>query len=72
MTCIQIERGFICVSPSFRLPLADGRRIFMSWHNYCGPTFYYDKAETREIEDWWGDKLLCDAFDWFLKRGRKT
>lgn len=72
MTCIRIERGFICGSPSYRLPLVDGRRVFMSWHRYCGPMFFLDRYENREIVDWYEDKLICDALNWFLDRGQKA
>ncbi len=72
MTCIQIEHWWVCGSPFYRLPLADGRRVFMSWHNYCGPTFYHDRDERREIEEWYEDKQICDALGWFVSRGRKA
>ncbi len=48
MTCIRIHGGIMCVSPSFRLPLADGTRVYMAWNHYCGPIFYRDRAEAAE------------------------
>ena len=72
MTCVRIGHGYLCSSLSYRLPLADGRRVFMGWHHYCGPIFFHDKAENREIEDWHEDQLICDALDWFLNRGKKA
>lgn len=69
MTCIKIEHGYVCVSPFFRLPLADGTRVFMSWHNYLGPMFFRDRDERREIEDWYDNPLICDALEWFTGRG---
>lgn len=64
--------GFICFSPFYRLRLSDGRYVFMAWHNYCGPTFYHDRAEKREIENWWEDEEICTALDWFQERGNKA
>lgn len=72
MTCIRIPGGVVCVSPFFRLPLADGRRIFMGWHSYCGPTFYRDRDEQREIIEWWNDPLICAALEWFIGRGHRA
>ena len=77
MGCIYFEssnsRGFICgFNPVYRLPLADGRRVFMEWHRYCGPTLYRDRNMQREIEDWFEDEQICDAVHWFQKRGNKA
>ncbi|KGF65595.1 hypothetical protein [Pseudomonas lutea] len=72
MACMRIEHGFVCGSPFFRLPLADGTRVYMSWHSYLGPLFFRDKHERREIEDWYESPLICDALDWFCKRGNRA
>lgn len=72
MTCVRIEHGFICHSPFYRLRLADGTCVFMSWHNYLGPVFFRDKGERREIEDWYDNPLIVDQLDWFIERGRKA
>lgn len=69
MTCIRLDSGYVCISPSFRLPLADGTRVYMDWHSYCGPTLYRDRAEQRIIEDWYENPLICDAVNWFQARG---
>lgn len=50
----------------YRLRLNDGRYIFMTWHPYCGPTFFRDKYESRWIEDWYEDKQI------FVKRARSA
>lgn len=44
----------------YRLRLNDGRYIYMTWHPYCGPTFFLDKYESRWIEDWYEDKQISD------------
>lgn len=72
MTCVRIEHGFICRSPFFRLPLADGTRVFMSWHNYLGPMFFRDRDERREIEDWYDNPRIIEALDWFCARGHRA
>jgi len=72
MTCIRIPNGFVCRSPQFRLPLANGGRVFMEWHNYCGPHFTHDKAGDREVESWWENELIIDALTWFQKRGNRA
>ncbi len=72
MTCIRIHGGIMCVSPSFRLPLADGTRVYMAWNHYCGPIFYRDRAECREIDGWYENQLICAALDWFVKRGERA
>lgn len=61
--------ALVTYSLNYKLPLSDGTRIFMDWHHYCGPTFYYDKVGNREIKTWWENSLICDALDWFIKRG---
>lgn len=62
----------ITILPSYRLRLDDGTYVFMAWHWYCGPTFYRDKAERREIDDWHENPLICAALDWFINRGKKA
>lgn len=54
----------------WRLPLADGRRVFLEFHSFTGPYLYRDAACTREIEDWFEDPQLVAAVDWFVKRGK--
>lgn len=72
MTCRRIPGGFVCLVPTFRLRLLDGRYVYMTWNNYCGPLFSHDRDETRVIEDWHEDEMLCKAVDWFVKRGKKA
>ena len=73
MTCLRIPNGIVCVGkPSIRLRLLDGSYVFMEWHHYSGPIFFKDKANFREIENWYDYHLLVKAQDWFIKRGKKT
>jgi len=72
MTCITFSGAIICVIPTFKLRLADGRHVFMEWHNYLGPTFFLDRACVRQIENWYENHFICDALDWFCKRGHRA
>ena len=82
MTCIPILEqfggrkgrvvGFVCVSPFYRLRLEDGTCVFMEFHRYCGPTFYRDRATTRDIPEWYDNPLICKALDWFVARGHRA
>lgn len=72
MTCIRMSGAIICVSPSYRLRLADGRCVFMEWHSYLGPTIFRDRACNRHFEDWWDDMLICEAVNWFAQRGERA
>lgn len=75
MTCIPFKlgdtHGIICgFDPVYRFPLANGDRVYMAWHHYFGPAFYRDKLLTRFIDDWHENDQICDALDWFIKRGK--
>lgn len=73
MTCYNFGNAVICTSAGYyRLRLLDGRYIFMEWHNYLGPIFFKDRAGTIEVESWWEDELLCEACNWFHRRGCKA
>lgn len=77
MTCQYVNigntRAIICSNTGiYRLPLSDGTRVYMDWHDYLGPIFFKDKSCLREIEDWYENQLICDALDWFQKRGNKA
>lgn len=72
MSCTRLRGAIICHSPSYRLRLADGTCVFMSWHHFCGPVFYRDRAETREINDWYENPLIEAALDWFIERGQRA
>jgi len=72
MVCIQIEHGFICGPELYPLTLLDGRRVFMEWHNYLGPTFFKDRARNRIIDNWYSDHFINRSLEWFIKRGKKA
>lgn len=72
MTCHRIPGGIICMTPFYRLPLADGTRVYMEWHSFLGPMFFKDQACERPIDEWYSDPLICAALDWFTGRGHKA
>ena len=56
----------------WRLPLGTGGRVFMEWHHYFGPSFWRDRACTREIVTWYEDPEICAALEWFQGRGNRA
>lgn len=62
----------ISILPSFRLRLLDGAYVYMTWHSYCGPTFYKDKYLNRMIDEWYENPLMVRALDWFIARKYKA
>lgn len=74
MPCKIYQNMIVCnpTAGTYRLPLADGTMVYMDWHYWLGPIFYKDKNCLREIEDWYNNVLICDALDWFQKRGYKA
>jgi hypothetical protein len=75
VSCTRLRSGgFICqiTNGFYRLRLADGTCVFMSWHHYLGPVFFRDRDERREIQDWYDNKLICDQLDWFIERGKRA
>lgn len=71
MPCIRMPGRIICMPRTFRLPLADGRHVYLEAH-YLGPAFFRDRAGQREIEDWYDDPLIVQACDWFYGRGERA
>ena len=72
MATVLFGNAIVTISPFYRLRLADGRYVFMSWHHYCGPTFYLDNDGCREIDNWYEDSQICKALEWFQSRGNKA
>lgn len=67
---IIIEHGFVYGPPQYRLPLNDGRRVYMSWHSYCGP------LDEGQVVLQWPKNMSPDSFedfeDWIGLVLRKT
>lgn len=68
MPCFRIQDGIVSYQKSYRLCLEDETCVFMDWHWWCGPIFYRDKTSTRMIDDWYENKLIVNALDWFIGR----
>ena len=49
MACVRIESGFLCGSDDFVNLDQFGAKIWMSWHNYLGCTFYRSEAAIKPI-----------------------
>ena len=70
MTCLNFGTGILCYNPIYKLRLEDGRHVWMEWHSFFGPSFYRDRFFMREIQDWYDDPVICQALDWFIRRGK--
>jgi len=79
MTCISFGGknpndpvGFICVNEQHRFHVGN-RYIWMSWHNYTGPSFYtMEKCNEvyYEPKDE-NDQVWTEFYKWFEKRNQK-
>ncbi len=49
MTCHRIGNGIVCASPWGRLKLGN-RYVWVDFHEYCGPSFYWDAAMSKTYE----------------------
>lgn len=46
MTCVRYGNTIICSNPRGRLRLND-RYVWVDFHTYCGPAFFWDSAMTK-------------------------
>lgn len=69
MTCINVGHAIVCVSPWGRLHVGN-KYIMLDFHNYCGPTFYTDRAMENLYEPADEHDPVWDAFDIWLKKYR--
>lgn len=49
MTCINFGNAIVCVSPWGRLKLGN-RYVWVSFHEYCGPSFSWDSEGNKPYE----------------------
>lgn len=49
MTCLRMGNAIVCISPWGRLRLGN-RYVWVDFHEYCGPSFYWDSANTKPYE----------------------
>lgn len=71
--CVQCWGGFMTLTPLVRLRTPDGGYVYMEWQNYCGPTFYRDRAGVRELPMDDAEELIpiWDALEWWISRGKR-
>lgn len=50
MTCNRMEGGIICTSDTWGRLHVGNRYIWMDFHRYCGPSFFYDSDMTKIYE----------------------
>lgn len=46
MTCTRYGNAIICTNPWGRLKLGN-RYVWLDFHTYCGPSFFWDSAMTK-------------------------
>ena len=46
MPCITMETSIICMSPWGRMKLGN-RYVWVDFHEYCGPSFYWDSNMSK-------------------------
>jgi len=78
MTCTQfvilgkdgiVSNTIVCRNPIQKLRVSDGRHVWVEWPPYCGPIVWLDRHCTRDIFEWWDDKAIVVALEWFRSRG---
>ena len=72
MPCFQFDSGTtITLSNRYRIRVEkEGYRkyVYMEWMDYCGPTFYHDRACDRWYQDWYEDDDVNYAFVQFANK----
>lgn len=67
MTCIRISNWIICVNPRGRVRIGT-RYVWIDYHTYCGPSFWRDRAMTKEYEpNDEHDPIWQEFFKWLEK-----
>jgi hypothetical protein len=69
MTCINIGNAIICMSPWGRMKLGN-KYVWLEYHEYCGPTFYWDSNMTKLYDPVDENDPIWDLFDVWLKKYR--
>lgn len=67
MTCIRIQNGIICVNPWGRVRIGN-RYVWIDYHTYCGPSFWWNSAMTKEYEPKDENDPIWPEFEKWLKR----
>ncbi len=67
MTCIRIPNGIICVNPWGRVRIGN-RYVWIDYHTYCGPSFWWNSAMTKEYEPKDENDPIWPEFEQWLKK----
>lgn len=71
MTCIRAGNAIICVNDWGRLHIGN-RYVWVSMHPYCGPSFFWDTAMTKEYDIKGRRDPIWPAFEaWYEKQKAK-
>ena len=73
MTCTRIGNAIVCTSPWGRLKLGN-RYVWVDFHTYCGPSFYWDSAMNKPYDPADENDPIWPLFEeWFKKyKARKA
>ena len=69
MTCINFGNAIVCVNPWGRLTIGN-RYVWVDFHEYCGPSFYWDSAMQKVYDPVDENDPIWDQFDKWLKKYR--
>lgn len=67
MTCIKAGNAIICVNPWGRLHVGN-KYIMVDFHEWCGPTFFTDRAMTKVYDPVDENDPVWEPFGEWLKK----
>jgi hypothetical protein len=67
MTCLRVPNGIICVNPWGRLKVGN-RYVWVDFHPYCGPSFYWDRDMAKTYEPADENDMIWVEFEIWLKK----
>lgn len=65
MTCVRIPNGIICVNSWGRVRVGK-RYVWIDYHPYCGPQFWWNSAMDNEYMPKGEDDPIWDEFEKWL------
>lgn len=70
MSCHRFSGGIICFSPWGRLKLGN-RYVWVDFHEYCGPTFFWNSDMTKMYEPVDDNDPIWAVFEVWLTKYQK-
>lgn len=67
VTCTRYGNVIICTNPWGRLTLGN-RYVWVDFHAYCGPSFFWDSAMTKLYDPTGENDPIWPVFDAWLSR----